>query len=294
MNTAISVKGLIKKYKGFTLGPLNLDIEPGIVVGLIGPNGAGKSTAINSMAGLLRTDGGETHINGGLVSQREIGWKFDLGYVSDDPVFYERWTGARNLQFLAQFFPDWSNDRAKELARRFDLDLDKKASQLSKGNRMKLYLVSVLARSPRVMLFDEPTAGLDPVVRSELLDVLWEIMETGKHSVLYSTHILSDINKIADELIFLIDGKIALRCTKDELLDKWRKLSFVAGREIENLPGEISRKRDGNQVMVISADSNATVQKMSALGVVNPEVTPMTIDEIAVAIMKGGNYVERA
>lgn len=290
MKSPLIVSQLTKSFKNFSLGPLEFEIKPGIVVGLIGPNGAGKTTAINIMAGLLRQDGGSVEIAGKVVDQRDPGWKFDLGFAGDDPVFYERWSGEKNLNFLAQFFPDWSDERARQLAKRFDLDLHKKPSELSKGNRAKLYLITVLARQPKLFLFDEPTSGLDPVVRSEVLDVLWEMMESGERSVLYSTHILSDINRIADELIFLIDGKIILRCAKDDLLEKWRRVGFVTSRKDIKLDGVIDHRIEGERHIVIAPDFEGVQRQLSALGIIDLEVSRLTIDEIAVNIMKESNH----
>jgi len=291
MPSALSVNGIVKRYAGFQLGPLDIEIQPGLVVGLIGPNGAGKSTALNIMAGLIRPDAGGASVAGNPVSFDDPKYKFDLGYIGDEPVFYERWTGLKNLAFIAQFFPDWSQTRALELAKRFDLDLNKRAQELSRGNRTKLYLITALARSPKLMLLDEPSSGLDPVVRSEMLDVLWEIIERGEQSILYSTHILSDINRIADELIFLIDGKIALRCGKDDLIEKWRRLSFAATGATLQLDGIVSDKEEKGRHIVITPDFEKTERQLAQMGITGVESVPMSIDEIAVQIMKGGRNV---
>jgi len=291
MSSALSVNGIVKRYEGFQLGPLDFEVEPGLVIGLIGPNGAGKSTALNIMAGLIRPDSGSASIAGNVVSFDDPKWKYDLGYIGDEPVFYERWTGLKNLAFVAQFFPDWLQERALELARRFSLDLNKRAQELSRGNRTKLYLITALARSPKLMLFDEPTSGLDPVVRSEMLDVLWEIMERGEQTILYSTHILSDINRIADELIFLIDGKVAVRCGKDDLIEKWRRLSFAVSGTTLQLDGLISDRQENGRHIVITADFEKTERQLAQMGIAGVESVRMSIDEIAVQIMKGGGNV---
>ena len=288
MPSVLSVNGITKRYEGFQLGPLDIEIEPGLVVGLIGPNGAGKSTALNIMAGLIRPDAGSASVAGNPVSFDDPKYKFDLGYIGDEPVFYERWTGLKNLTFIAQFYPDWSQERALELAKRFDLDLNKRANDLSRGNRTKLYLITALARSPKLMLFDEPTSGLDPVVRSEMLDVLWEIIERGEQAILYSTHILSDINRIADELIFLIDGKVLLRCGKDDLIEKWRRLSFAATSDNLKLEGVVSHKHENGRHIVITPDFEKTERQLTGMGIGGVETVRMSIDEIAVQIMKGG------
>lgn len=198
-----------KRFSDFNLGPLNLSLEPGTVLGFVGPNGSGKTTTMQCLMGLVRPDEGEIKVFGRKNDLNHPDWKQDIGYVGDVQVFYERWSGMRNLRFLSQFYSNWSFKKAEELARRFQLPLDKPAKILSTGNRVKLSLVAALAHSPRLLLLDEPTTGLDPVVRTELLDVLFEILETGEKAIFYATHILPEISRLADELVF-IDGGIPL------------------------------------------------------------------------------------
>lgn len=285
---ALSFKGLIKRYRDFTLGPLDFDLNPGTVIGLVGPNGSGKTTTINTTVGLLKHDSGNIEIFGVETNPNNANWKFDIGYVGDEHVFYEYWSGERNLKFLAQFYPDWSWDKAHELADRFDLDLKKRANHLSKGNRAKLALIGALSHFPKLLLLDEPSSGLDPVVRSEFLDVLWEVNEKGDAAILYSTHILSDIGRIADELAFLKNGKIILRERKDDLVDKWRQISFTADDAVEGVRSVVDHKRDGSTHLVVSSNFEDTLLHLAELGASVQQETLMSIDEVAVQIMKGG------
>jgi len=223
MLNAFEIKSLVKKYPDFQLGPLDLTLEPGTVLGYIGPNGSGKTTTMHCLVGLVKAEAGEMKIFGTPNNPNKPEWKLDIGYVGDVHVFYENWTGAKNLKFLKQFYPNWSDKLVADLAKRFELPLDKKAKALSGGNRVKLALISALAHSPKLLLLDEPTSGLDPVVRTEVLDVLFEILESGERAIFYSTHILTDISRLADELAFLNDGKILKRSTKDDLIDSGGK-----------------------------------------------------------------------
>lgn len=284
--------GLVKKYPEFTLGPIDTEIAAGTVVGLVGPNSSGKTTTINSIAGMIRHEAGKVKIFGVPNNLNDPAWKFNIGYVGDAHVFYESWSCRGNLDFLSGYYPNWDKDFVVKLADRFDLDLKKRARTLSTGNRAKLALISVLAHKPRLLLLDEPTSGLDPVVRSEFLDVLFEYMETGEAAILYSTHILSDISRLADDLIFIESGKILMRTHKDDLIDKWRRISFTRDGELNEIQSTVSLKSEGSSHLILSSDHIDTLAHLARMGIANPEVSLMTIDEIAVQILKEGSHVE--
>jgi len=290
---AVRLSGLVKRFPGFELGPLDLTLEPGTVLALVGPNGAGKTTTLNCMAGLMVPDQGETEVFGAPVGPARTDYRRDVGYVGEENGFFRRWTVRRNLDYLEQFLPGWSRDRARGLADRLALPMDKPANKLSRGNRAKLALVAALAHGPRLLLLDEPTAGLDPVVRAEVLDVLWEITEDGEHAVLYSTHVLSDINRLADELVFLRDGHLVLRTGRDELSDRWRRVSFRLQDEDLRLDGVVEHRRVRAEHQIITRDAPATLQQLSELGAEAVEVARMSVDEIAVQILREGHHVAR-
>jgi len=291
MTKAFQFIDVVKTYPDFKLGPLNFELAPGIVLGYIGPNGSGKTTTLHALVGLIKVDRGQMEIFGRKNDPNKIDWKFDIGYVGDVHVFYEGWSGAKNLKFLSQFYPDWSDKRVTELAQRFNVPLNKKAKELSGGNRVKLALISALAHSPKLLLLDEPTSGLDPVVRSEVLDVLFEILEDGERAIFYSTHILSDINRLADELAFLDNGQIVLRTAKDDLTENWRKISFRLNEPVTKFEAVVNHRQEGTDHQVISANYQITLRQLSELGAENIQENRMTIDEIAVQILKGGKDV---
>ena len=286
--------GLTKRFPGFQLGPLDLTLDPGTVLALVGPNGAGKTTTLNCMAGLVVPDEGGTEVYGAPVQPTRTEYRRDVGYVGEESGFFQRWTARRNLDFLAKQIPEWSRERARRLSERIALPLDKPVSKLSRGNRTKLAIVAALAHGPRLLLLDEPTSGLDPVVRAEVLDVLWEITEDGDHAVLYSTHVLSDINRLADELAFLRDGELVLRTGRDELSESWRQVSFRLRDEDVELSGIVEYRRVRAEHQVITRDAPATLQQLTELGAEAVEVSRMSVDEIAVQILKEGHHVARA
>ncbi|MBZ5590301.1 MAG: ABC transporter ATP-binding protein [Acidobacteriia bacterium] len=289
--TAFSLTGVVKRYPGFTLGPLDLSVEPGTVLGFIGPNGSGKTTTLNCIAGLVRPDAGSVEVFGRRVDQGTPAWKADLGVVGEAHGFYRSRTAEENLRFLSRFLPGWSDGRVRRLADRFGLPLGKKVEQLSKGHVAKLALVAALGHGPRLLLLDEPTSGLDPVVRAEVLDVLWEVLEDGEHAIFYSTHVLSDIARLADELVFLREGNVLLRSSKDALTERWRRISFrLADAEVA-VAGAVEYRRVRAEHQVVSEDGEATLSHLRQLGAEAIEQSRMTIDEIAVAILKGSNHV---
>ncbi|MBN2320260.1 MAG: ABC transporter ATP-binding protein [Acidobacteria bacterium] len=292
MEKALQCRSVKKQFLDFTLGPINLDLEPGMVLGLVGPNGAGKTTFLRCLIGLLRADSGEIAVFGRPNDLNNPEWKLDVGYVGDIPVFWERWPVAKNLQFISQFYPDWSSLKASKLADRFQLPLSKRAKDLSTGNRAKLSLIMALAHSPKLLLFDEPTSGMDPVVRAEVLDVLFEILETGDRTIVYITHILPEISRLVDELVFLDNGQIWLRANKEDLVDHWRKITFRYANRTVPFKSVVSHRREGNDHQIISSDFPVILEQLRKLGAENIQDIHMSIEEITIQILKGGRNVE--
>jgi ABC-2 type transport system ATP-binding protein len=291
---ALSVRGLTQSYGDFRLGPLDLEIEPGVVIALVGPNGAGKTTTLHAVMGLVRPETGEVEVFGVPARPDAPAWKNDVGFVGEVQGFYQGWTGAENLRFMAPHFERWDDAWAETLARRFELDLGKPVKSLSKGNRTKLALVAALAHRLRLLLLDEPTSGLDPVVRAEVLDVLWEVLEAGDSAIVYSTHVLSDIARLADELAFLRDGRLLGRYFKDELVDAWRQVSFRHGGELPELPGAVTVHSVGSDHQVVTSDHAATERALRELGVASLETTRMKIDDTAVEMLRRDRRVAAA
>ncbi|MCK5086521.1 MAG: ABC transporter ATP-binding protein [Melioribacteraceae bacterium] len=286
MNNAFKISGLTKSFPEFKLGPLDLELEPGVVLGYIGPNGSGKTTTMHCMVGLIKADAGTTEIFGKVNDPNKPEWKLDIGYVGDKHVFYENWTGQKNLDFLSQFYPDWDNNLAADLAKRFEVPLQKRAKDLSSGNRVKLSLIGALAHQPKLLILDEPTSGLDPVVRTEFLDVLFEVVESGERAIFYSTHILSDISRIADELAFINEGNIMLRTAKEDLTENWRRISFKLSTGNNDFSETVLVENEGANYKIVSKDFKATINHLKQLGAENIQEARMSVDEIAVQILK--------
>ncbi len=222
-NVAIQLSGVSKSYPGFELEDVSFQLPGGYIMGLVGPNGAGKTTIIRIMMNLARADSGQVSIFGldNVAHENEV--KRRIGYVPEHHNFYDEMTVGWMARFVRQYYPSWDQSYFDALAARFGIDVNKKAGALSKGNRSKLSLALAMAHRPELLILDEPTSGLDPVVRRELLAELLDFMGDGERSVLFSTHITSDLDRVADYITIIVDGRIHASDEKDVLLERARK-----------------------------------------------------------------------
>lgn len=229
MQSIIEIKSLRKEYEEFVLDNISMDVPDGYITGIIGLNGAGKTTTIKLIMNLIRADGGEVRVFGEDSKKSEIETKNRIGYVGEEHYFYEQrsanWTG----KFVSHFFDRWDQKRFNTLLAEFEIPPKKRINKFSKGMKAKLSLAIALSHSPEVIMLDEPTAGLDPIIRRELLDHLQKFTEDQKKSVVISSHITDDITRIADYIAYMINGRIALFAAKDELLSDWKKIHFSKG-----------------------------------------------------------------
>ena len=222
MKNAIEIKDLTKKYDSkFELGPINLDIPSGCIIGLIGENGAGKTTLIKSLLSIIKPNKGTINIFEKDTNKYEASIKEDIGVVLDD-MFFPEILNAKDLNIIMKdLYKNWNPDLYNKYLEDFKLPNDKKIKEMSKGMRKKLEIAVALSHKPKLLILDEPTSGLDPVVRSEVLDIFLKFIEDEEHTILLSTHITSDLEHIADEIIFIDKGKLLLQENRDELLDNY-------------------------------------------------------------------------
>lgn len=220
MENAITVKNLTKKYEGFKLNNISFQIPTGTIVGFIGENGAGKSTTILSMLGLIPVDAGEMEVLGHQILQEEedVIWKEQIGVVFDDCNLPAVLKVKEVQSIMKSLYRTWDTDKFWGYMETFALSPDKKIKELSKGMKMKLSIAIALSHSSRLLILDEATSGLDPVIRNEILDIFREFIENEKHTVFLSSHITSDIEKIADYVMLIHKGQLLFTESKDELL----------------------------------------------------------------------------
>ncbi|WBW95781.1 ABC transporter ATP-binding protein [Oceanirhabdus sp. W0125-5] len=219
MNKILEVKGLKKDFDTFCLDNVSFSLREGCITGFIGINGAGKTTTIKSILGLVLKDAGSIKLFGKDIHKNEGELKNHIGLVLDEGYFYEDMTVKEMKSVIAPAYSNWDESIFKSYIKLFQLQLNQKISTLSKGMRMKFALALALSHHADLLIMDEPTSGLDPLVRSELMNILLEFMKEDGKSVFFSTHITSDLDKVADELILIDKGKIILRDEKDVLLD---------------------------------------------------------------------------
>lgn len=217
MSNLIEISGLRKEYDGFSLNDISFTLEPGYIMGFVGPNGAGKSTTIKLMLNLIRKGGGSVKLFGLDSVNDEIALKQQIGFVLDDTQFHEGMTVKQVEWFVSGFYDNWDRAKFLDYCRKFKLDHKKKVKTLSTGTKAKLSMAVALSHNAKLLILDEPTSGLDPVVRSDILDELTAVVQDPEKGAFFSTHITSDLDKIADYITFIHDGSIILSTSKDEI-----------------------------------------------------------------------------
>lgn len=213
------VKNLRKQYENFTLDDVSFELEKGYIMGFIGANGAGKTTTLKSMLNIINKDGGEVTILGEDFTKNELNLKQKIGFMLGPVDYYPKSKISKIVNVYKDFFSEWDENKYRDLVERFNIDDNKKISELSTGMKVKLGIALALSHNAKLLIFDEPTSGVDPVARDELLDIFQEIVEDGEHSILFSTHITSDLDKCADYVLLICNGKIAQYDTKDNIID---------------------------------------------------------------------------
>ena len=214
---ALEIKGLRKEYTDFVLEGMDLTIERGKIMGLVGENGAGKTTAMKAMLGIIRADGGTIRFFGKELSGGCSGNKNDIGVVLGEMNFYETMTPAQVGKVCGGIYKNWDEKRFKDSLGRMNVAMNKKIKDFSKGMRIKLALATALSHQAKILILDEPTSGLDPVAREEILDEFKAFTEDGQGAILLSSHITSDLEKIADDITFIHKGKVIFTKSRREL-----------------------------------------------------------------------------
>jgi len=279
----IEMHGVRKNYRFFTLDDLNLELEPGQILGFVGPNGAGKSTTLRLVMGMIAPDAGEIRVLGHAIPAEQAIAKRDVGFVSADMRLLPHATLGWHMQFMKSIYPEWDGGYATTLVKRFNLRPEQNARSLSLGEHVKASLLLALARRPRLLILDEPTTGLDPVARHEVISEFMDVLRDERRSILFSSHNTVDVERISDSITFIDRGRIVESSNKEDFLDRWRRIQvqLPPGAMLPELPNIVGRVTDGQ---FVTLTTNQYSEGMRAL--VGPHVRDiqrMTLEEIFVA-----------
>jgi ABC-2 type transport system ATP-binding protein len=283
---AFELSGINKGYPHFQLKDINLCLPTGQIMGFIGPNGAGKSTTIRILMGLIQQDSGVTTILGNPVTRRQAAAKWQVGYASEDMRLYKNATLAWHMKYMQSIFASWDQDYANTLLKRFDLIATQPIKGLSHGQRVKAGLLMVLARKSRLLILDEPTTGLDPVARHEVLNELMDVLLDEDRSILFSSHNTRDIEQLSDTITFIDKGRIIDTQNKESYLEKWRRLRLDVSPEVQlpALAGVVEQRHHGRQAIITTKrfDKNMATTYQQC-GAQIQSIEPMTLEEIFVS-----------
>jgi len=290
MIPAIALQGVRKHYDGFALHDIDLVLPAGQVMGLVGVNGAGKSTLLRLLMGLVRADGGTVEVLGQRMPQAQVAVKREIGYASDDMRLYRGQSLRWHMDFIRSVYPAWDEAYAQDLLKRFDLRPQQALGGFSHGQRVKALLLLIFARHPRLLLLDEPTTGLDPVARGEVLDAIAEVLRDEERSILFSSHNTADIEQIADSIAFLHGGHVVAARDKESFLDGWRRILCrgASTEALRRLPG-VASIRDSAPLLEVKtgAFDDATLPALQALGLAVESVEPMSLEDIFITTVRG-------
>ena len=279
MKNAIEIKNLSKTYTDFKLDNISLNIPKGIIVGLIGENGAGKTTLIKSILNLINVDNGCVKIFG---KNNIDNVKEDIGVVLDN-MFFPEIINAKDIDLVMKdIYKNWDSNMYFSYLDKFDIPTNKKIKDLSKGMRKKLEIITALVHKPKLLILDEPTSGLDPVVRDEILDMFLDFIQDENNTILLSSHITSDLEHIADRIVFIDHGKLVMDEDKDDILNNYGILK-CSSDEFNNLDKEdiVSYKKSKYQYQVLVSNKNIKHKYKDYV------VDKITLDELMVLIVKG-------
>jgi len=282
METALDIRSLKKSYSGFGLSDISFQVPRGSIVGLIGENGAGKTTTIKAILNLISIDDGQISILG-VENNNPKQAREDLGVVFDDNCFHENLTVEQLGKIFRKLYKRWDVSLFQQYCQRFGLSMSKKVGALSKGMKMKLSITIALSHQPRLLILDEATSGLDPVMRDEVLDVFLDFIQDEQNSILLSSHITTDLEKVADYIVFIHKGRIIFNLPKDMLLYQYGILRCRT-EEFHQIAKEdiLAYQKKELEWEVLVADREKAAQKYKKCVIDNA-----TIDEIMLLYIKG-------
>jgi ABC-2 type transport system ATP-binding protein len=291
MTVAFALSGLSKRYQDFSLQDITLSMPEGQVMGLVGVNGAGKSTLLRLIGGLARADAGSIEVLGRPMPEQQVSVKKELGYASEDMRLYKTQTLRWHMDFIRAIYPGWDEAYAADLLRRFDLRAEQTLAGFSHGQRVKALLLLNFARRPKLLLLDEPTTGLDPVARDEVLQALADILRDDARSVLFSSHNTADIEQLADSISFVHQGRLLESKDKESFLDDWRRIVCQGSWPVDETRWpEIAATRQNGSLLELKVRqfSDALLGRLQRQGLEIRSTEVMSLEDIFVTTVRAG------
>lgn len=280
----LEIQNLNKSYSSFSLRNVSFKLDQGYIMGFIGENGAGKTTVLRCMLNLVKKESGSIKIFGKNMDEHEIDIKQDIAFMSGDVAFYPGKKLSVITDTFKRFYKNWDEEAYNKYMKLFNLDENKKVKELSQGMKMKYSIALALSHKAKLLIMDEPTSGLDPVARNLLLDIFRGIIEEGECSILFSTHITSDLEKCADYITFIKNGEIIETGEKDELLDQYRLVS--GNKEILDVI-----KNDLISYKLNSFGFRGLMRTDKSKGYKGIDILPPTLDDIMVYMSNNGGLL---
>ena len=291
MTAAFALTGLSKRYENFALQDITLTMPEGQIMGLVGVNGAGKTTLLRILSGLSRADSGSIEVLGHKMPEEQVAVKRELGFASEDMRLYKTQTLRWHMDFIRSVYPGWDETYAADLLRRFDLRPEQKLAGFSHGQRVKALLLLNFARRPKLLLLDEPTTGLDPVARDEVLQALADILRDEARSVLFSSHNTADIEQLADTISFVHKGRLLESKDKESFLDDWRRVVCQGSWPANEIDWpEIAATRQNGSLLELKVRqfSDALLGRLQGQGLEIRSTEAMTLEDIFVTTVRAG------
>ncbi|MAL03783.1 MAG: ABC transporter [Arenimonas sp.] len=291
MNPAFSLTGIAKRYPHFALQDITLQLPEGQVMGLVGANGAGKTTLLRLLTGLAAPDEGQVTVLGHRLPEAQVAAKRDIGFASEDMRLYRSQSLRWHMDLVKNIYPEWDAAYAGELVKRFDVRPDQVLGGFSHGQRVKALLLLCLARRPRLLLLDEPTTGLDPVARIEVLEALADVLRDEQRSVLFSSHNTHDVEQLADSITFLHQGRLVATADKHSFVESWRRIVCQGALppDIGDWPEIASARANGSLVEIkVRAWNDTLPARLAASGLQVQRTDPMSLEDIFITAVRGG------
>lgn len=283
---ALEIRGLKKSFPNFTLGPLDLTVPMGAIYGFVGPNGAGKTTTIDMIFGLGEKDAGAITVLGLDHKRDERAMKLRTGYMSPD-LNYSPWSRvSKVISFVKGFYPTWDDAYCDQLLESFRINRNERIVTLSFGTRIKLSLVLALSWRPTLLILDEPTAGVDAISKQQIFAEMLSAVQGEDRAVLISSHGISDIERFADHVGMLKNGRLVLEGETSDVVERFRMVDVSAehGTTLESLPGVIVHQRDGRRWRVLIDRALTPLERLSTMGFTPLADVPVSLEELFVAL----------